>query len=375
MSDQTHWVRRWIFDSYDVSAEGLASYRITFSVFTLLFLTPGHNPYFDFSPVATFSDVYYLPPPGVMQLFDGFPGPLFFEVLHAAIILAFTAILFGYRTQWSSISASVLMLIGFGFFYSLGKINHNFLFVLLPFVMSFSNWGAAWSVDALQGRTPSSPRSWPIVLMTMILGFAMFTAGLPKILGGWLDLSTQGAQSRFIRGFYASGRQDLLAPYFLQLQSDWIWELQDWATVFFEVGFLFAILNRVTTRIFAGLAILFHTGVSMVMNIAFLSNFIIYAAVLPWSDIASWCSPAVQSIRGVLSEVAPGMRTGLSTGAIVSVCACFTYAGSPLLYLDFGLTSDLLPVDVIGVGIGLLVVLFYAMRTALRSTSGAEAAY
>ena len=360
----TPWHQRWIFDSYDVTGRGLAAYRMTFAIFTLLFLTPGHNPYFDFSPLGTLPDVYYLPPPGVMQLFDGFPSSLFFDGLHAAIILALTAVLFGYRTRLASISTSILMMVGFGFFYSLGKINHNFVFVLLPFVMAFSNWGAAWSVDAFRKHESAPPRSWPIVLLMMILGFAMFTAGFPKILGGWLDVSTQGAESRFIRGFYASGRQDLLAPYLLSLRPDWLWELQDWATVFFEIGFLFAILHQATTRLFAILAVFFHTGVTLVMNIAFLPNFIIYAAVLPWPEIASWLRPAVHPIREGLDRATAGVRAGLGAGAALAVWAFFTYVGSPLLYLDIGLTSDLLPVDVIGVGIGLVVVLFFSIRAA-----------
>ncbi|PEN12317.1 hypothetical protein CRI94_14950 [Longibacter salinarum] len=349
MATLSSWLHHRIFDSCKVTAEGLALYRIATASFVLLFGGPGFNPYFAFAPFATLPDAMYLPPPGVMQLIPGFPSEVFFQTLQVMIVLAWVAILFGYQTRIASPLATVLMLVGFGYTYSVGKINHNILFVLLPFVMGLSNWGAAFSIDAKRGRVSPDTASWPIPLMMLLTGFAMFTAGFPKILGGWLDPVTQAARSRFVKGFFVNDRTDLLAEAALTVQSDVLWELLDIATVAFEIGFLFALVSPWSTRLFAAGAVFFHTGVMLIMNIAFPTNFIVYAAVLPWSRMA-------EPVHTWVSRLRP-FSTARYVSAAGIVAIFFTIVGSPLLWLDFGLASDLQPVDILVVVLGLLTVL------------------
>jgi hypothetical protein len=52
-----------------------------------------------------------------------------------------------------SIATGLLILTGNGFAYSMGKINHDLLLAAIPLVMAFSNWGSAWSLDAVTGKT------------------------------------------------------------------------------------------------------------------------------------------------------------------------------------------------------------------------------
>lgn len=350
MSDFRTRLQSWIFDSFDVSPKGLALYRITVAVFALLFAAPGFNPYFRFDALGALPDVFFLPPPGPMQLAWGFPPEPVFSVLHILLVLSLTALLLGYRTRTASIATTGLMLFGYGFLYSLGKINHNILFVLLPLVMGFSNWGAAWSLDARAGRAPDRVTPWPVMMTMLITGFAMLTAGFPKILGGWLDPHTQGAQSRLVHGFFVNGRQDFLAEAALAVEHDLFWELFDIATVAFEIGFFFALLHPATIRLFAAGAVFFHTGVMLVMNIAFPTNFIVYAAVLSWPSIADAIDPRV-------APLCDRVPTWAWAGMGGAVAVFFTSVGSPLLWLDFGLTSDLLPADVLVVATGIAVVL------------------
>lgn len=352
---------RWIFDSYEATPAGLALYRITYAAFALLFVAPGHGRYASFTSLATLPDALFLPPPGPMQLASGFPSSHFFEALHLCLSVALVAVLFGFYTRTASIATTVLFLVGYGFSYSAGKINHNMLFILLPAVMAFSNWGAAYSFDASTSPTSRRVASWPITFIVLLVGFAMFTAGLPKILGGWLDLSTQATQGRLARQFFVHGRRDLLAPVAIHLDWPLLWELFDIVTVCFEVGFLLAVLHPLATRVFAAGAIAFHTGVMLVLNIAFSFHFIVYAAVLPWTRIARWVPTAFRRPTGLSTVPAWGR------GALLLGTATFFYAaGSPLLWIQdtVNFTSDLTLSDTV------IVVLAWIVLATVIATSG-----
>lgn len=320
------WWDWWIFDAYSVSPEGLGLYRISYALFVLLFFLPGHAEYASFTFVSSLPDLFFRPPPGPMQLISGMPPALFFEGVHVLLIVSLTAVLLGFWTRTASVATTLLFLVGYGFSYSVGKINHNMLFILLPAGMAFSNWGVAYSFDARSASESQEGEAWPIALVVLVTGFAMFTAGLPKILGGWLAPETQATQGRLLRQFVVHGRQDLLAPFALDLHAPLLWELIDVATVAFEVGFLLAVLHPFTTRLFAAGAILFHTGVLLVLNISFAFNFIVYAAVVPWARLARLAP--VPSVGIVPQSV--WARVGL----LLAVAAGFYVGGSPLLWLN-----------------------------------------
>ena len=320
------WWDWWIFDAYSVSPEGLALYRISYALFVLLFFLPGHAEYASFSFVSSLPDLFFQPPPGPMQLVPGVPPALFFEGVHFLLIVSLMAILFGFYTRTASVATTLLFLIGYGFSYSVGKVNHNMLFILLPAGMALSNWGAAYSLDARSSRASRRVEAWPIALVVLVTGFAMFTAGLPKLLGGWLDPATQATQGRLVRQFFVHGRQDFLAPLALNLHAPVLWEMADIATVLFEMGFLVAVLHPFTTRLFAAGAILFHTGVLLTLNISFSFNFIVYAAVLPWPRISQLLPLPSFSLLPRSSWAQSGLLVGLS--ALVYV------VGSPLLWIN-----------------------------------------
>jgi uncharacterized membrane protein YphA (DoxX/SURF4 family) len=186
----------------------------------------------------------------------------------------------------------------------------------------------------------------------LITGFAMFTAGFPKILGGWLDPSTQATQGHFVRQYFVHGRQDLLAPLAATLHAPWVWEFFDVATVVFEVGFLLAILHPASTRLFAVLAVAFHTGVKLTLNIAFLPNLIVYAAVLPWPRIARWVQSRIPELPAIAE---PALVRWIAVGGIALLFYGF---GSPVHALNGWLpfTSDLTAADVLGIALSWVVI-------------------
>lgn len=272
----------WIFNSYLPTSEGLGHYRIFAALFFLIFLFPDTAFY---STLDSLPDEFFTPPPGPMMLFDGFPPEIFFRFIHGLLMVSWVGVLVGFKTKWSSILAGLSMLVLQGFMFSLGKINHEILLSATPIIMAFSNWGAAFSVDSKYREKEESVEGWPLVLLALFIGFMMFTAGFPKILGGWLDLSTQATRGHLFNQFFARERQDLLAEFAVWFNVAFVWEVLDWATILFEVGFLVAVWKAGWTRLFICFAAIFHFSTMMTLNIAFLPNFLAYAAFIKWDSV------------------------------------------------------------------------------------------
>jgi len=285
---------RWIFESYSPTLEGLALYRIFTALFFLFFLLPDVSFY---SVLADYPDDFFAPPPGPMALFDRFPPELFLQVMHVVLMLSWTAVLIGLKTKIASVVAGLSMLILLGFLFSLGKINHEILLVVVPIVMAFSNWGGAYSFDQHFGSRNEKAEGWPLTMLALIIGFMMFTAGFPKILGGWLDLSTQATQGHLLNQFYVRERQELMSAFAIRIESAFIWELLDWATVLFETMFIVAVLKSSWTRLFVCFAVLFHFSIMLTMNIAFLPNFAAYAAFIKWNWVYKKLTGISEKIR------------------------------------------------------------------------------
>jgi len=273
---------RWIFESYHPTNEGLALFRIFASLMVLFFLMPDSGYY---SYLAELPDDFYTPPPGPMMLFDSFPPATVMQGLHLLLFISWMAVLAGYKTRMASLLAAFFMLALLGFIFSVGKVNHMMLLVVTPAVMAFSNWGASHSVDARHNTETPEANGWPIVLLALFIGFMMFTAGFPKILGGWLDPNSMATKGHLLNQYFVRGRTELLSGYAVGIDNPYVWGFLDWATVCFEIGFIAAVLRAGWTRLFVCFAVLFHFSTMLILNIAFLVNFPAYAAFLPWSKI------------------------------------------------------------------------------------------
>jgi len=319
----------WIFNSFSVTAEGLALYRIFAALFLLLFLLPATQIY---SFLGTLPADFFNPPPGPMGLFQEFPSEMVFFAMHYLLITSLISLLVGFKTKFSSIVAGVLFLSLKGFFYSVGKINHDLLIAVVPLVMAFSGWGKSLSVDSLmksKSHTVREVQNWPLVLLALMLGFMMFTAGFPKILGGWLDVGTQATYGHYFKQFFLNGRQDLLASHALAIENKIAWELLDYGTVVFETGFLLAIMHPKSTRVFVCIAVIFHFSTMVLLNIAFLPNFLAYAAFLNWTSIHQKTEQIFSSERS-----APVVSIFLFFGVILAIIFIANHIGVPDLNSD-----------------------------------------
>jgi uncharacterized membrane protein YphA (DoxX/SURF4 family) len=284
----------WIFDSFSVTPEGLGLYRIFSALFLLYFSLP---PLEEYTFLAHLPAGFFSPPPGPMMLFGGFPPLYIFLVIQCLFIVSLICLTVGYSTKTASLAAGILLLVLKGFIYSLGKINHDILLAVVPLVMAFSGWGRAYSLDSLHRVKVKYPTgSWTITLLALIIGFMFFSAGFPKILGGWLNIHTHAAFGHYLKEYFVVGRTDLLAPYGVHLNPI-IWKCFDYLTVFFEVGFLAAIVHPRSTKLFISLAVLFHFGIMLLLNIAFWPNILAYAAFLRWDLVDDFLKKSVSSFN------------------------------------------------------------------------------
>jgi hypothetical protein len=208
-----------------------------------------------------------------------------------------------------------------------------------------------------------------VTLLLLLLGFAMFTAGFAKILGGWLDPETQAAYGHVIKHYVVRGRTDLLAPLAFRMDSRVFWEVQDYATVLFETGFLAAVAFPRLARVFAGLAVLFHFGVMLSLNIAFAFNLVVYAAFVDWNGIDRALRRRLLRIPSLPANRAFAICVVLITGLI------FYRIGSPLMLIDsvFPLTSDLSAREVLAVSVAAVLVVAAAVRSIASCIAGTTA--
>lgn len=324
---------RIIFDSFVLSPEALGLYRIFYALFFLLFGVP------NFTWISNYPAAFYNPPlVSLHTFFTSFPSYGFLFIISVGTCVLTTLLLFGYKTRLSSFLLALFIFTGKSFAYSFGKIDHDFLIWIIPLIMSFSNWGAAYSVDAKAKLQDRKVESWPVVLLALVLCMAMFSAGLPKLIEGWLDVSTHAVRGHFLREYYLNERQELLAPFFLNLNLPMVWEFFDYSGVFLEIGFLFAIVRPNLFRFFIVCAIMFHLFNYLMLNIAFTVNFVLYLLFIDWRMIINKLRKhnILLTIERAINVKNMLIVTVLYTGFYIfyiNVSEVITFIVSPLVYV------------------------------------------
>jgi len=277
--DIVRWLKASDYDDKDTAIS-----RVIFgSLFLMLKPT--------FSWIGEYPRNSYMPPPGPFQLLAEFPPPWFFVMLDYAVTVLGVCVLIGYTTKITSVLLSLLLLMGYGFSFSLGKIDHTILLALTPMFMAFANWGNLLSIDSRQGRTSGNQSSATAGLSAMRLlavsiGVAMLTAALMKFRGGWLSLSSQAAYSHEIAQYFFKGREGFLAEIAVSTHLPLLWEAIDWMTVALEGALLILALSWRTWRIGLALICIFHLGVLLVFNISFWYNILAYIVFVRWSKVS-----------------------------------------------------------------------------------------
>ena len=264
------------FTSYHPSYEFLAFYRIFFSLF-LLWMGVS-----DYSWISDIPSSAMLPPISPLSFVESIPPEWFFIACKYVMYICLLLILIGFKPRIFATIFIVVLLITNNYAYSFGKINHNFIYTLPIFIMSFSPWNTTYSFfKEPKKETDALSKSWPIFLISMIFGFGMFTAGYAKYLGGWLNTDLQYSQIFFYRYRYGFEWNKLLSDTYDNIQSSAFWEFCDYFTVIFEAAFIVAFLKPKYFRFLILLTLLFHLNVLLMLNISFSFAMGLYALFIP----------------------------------------------------------------------------------------------
>lgn len=351
--------------SYHHDARSLSLFRILFAAYSLFTgVVPG------IFHLSNFPDTFYTPPIGPGIFFHGFPSPTLIWLLYIGGYVAGVMMLLGMYTRFSSIAFALLTMMGYTFAFSLGKINHNTGFLVLPLVLAFSDWGAYYSWDAVYRKLPQNPERSAAALFSyaFALGWMFFTAGIAKVVGGWLNPATQATYGWFVNYYYAEHVRRLFAPLFIHVQLPIFWEIADWFTAGFEVVFVWAAFRKQRIKILCAVAILFHYMVLNTLNIVSAGFFICY---LIFTDLY-----AIGARFSALRNIAAGWRISskmayLLIGTVLTTLLvwCGWRYGSgmeALLKNLLGIEEPLYAEGIVLESTGFAIALWYLGRSLLR---------
>ena len=276
-------VDHFIFIEYATSNSSLGIYRILFAACILFVYLPEHL------WVSEFPNSFFTPPIGPTAiLFTGFPSLWFFRALNALEILATIFLLLGCRTRLASFALASMLFVGNCWAFSFGKINHDIFMILVPLVMSFSTWGAAYSIDAaLTDAREDGASAWPIALLALLTAFGMMSAAIPKMVSGWLNPHSHAVLAHMIKNTFVEGRSNWIATELMGIRSGLFWKSLDYFTLTVEASFLFVVRSRRTFRVACAVACFFHLGIALTMDITYWPNLLVYGAFANWSVLES----------------------------------------------------------------------------------------
>jgi hypothetical protein len=359
------WVLRGPFVARDV-----AVYRIVFGVLVLLFAPR-------FTELAAYPNSLFDPPPGPFGLLTGFPPEGVLIAIEILMYVLMAATLLGLYTTFSSISLSVVLVGVSGLSYCLGKVDHLMVLAIVPAVMAFAGWGDTLSIDALRNhRVPDETRpagstppmvpkqrgqpQWPLRFLALAIGVAFSTAVVPKVLGGWLSVSSRATYGYQVQRDYVGLGSNWLSSTLVNVHVPAIWEALDWVTVLLEGSIVLCAFSWRAWRIAIAVLTLFHLSIGLSLNIFFAGNVIAYGAFVSWSRIP-------------LPTVRLSTRTN---GFIVRGAVPLVLLLGALLWLLSTATSSVpraVPVGIViaGAALGLGYLSALALRLLRRLTSSA----
>jgi hypothetical protein len=294
-------IDRWLFEEYRSDPESLAMYRIIYASYLLLVGLPW-GLWLRNLPQASFN-----PPVSIAALFTDYPPFWVMLALNVVALVAAAALLIGWRTVASSLTVAITLMLIHGFSYGDGKIDQIVVLVLIPLTLAYSGWGRSFSIES-PDEPLSSDQPWLLALLALLTGFALFTAGIGKITGGWLEPDSLGTRWHLLWNYYSVGRETLAGSWALQHLPHWGWKAMDWSVALWEAGFILTVFRRTWCRVACAFGAFFHFGVWMLFQIIVAENLIAYAAFVCWACV---CPPATAWLRNRGRRQWPGTRLAL----------------------------------------------------------------
>lgn len=268
----------------------------------------------------------FRPPLGLSRLFSGLPTEGWAAWANGVLLVSLLWLLVGWRTRWASLVVGLVLMVVLSRHFSVGKIDHNFMLVAVPLLMSGSGWGRRLSLDAWRveraapgthGRATSMAdpveNARALWLLALALALCMSTAGIAKVYSGWLSPANSSTLGHLARTLIESEASGGLAHGLIGVLPAWAWEAADWVTVVFELAFLPALLHRRAFQWVLSAAVVFHVGVLVMFGIVFSANLVAYAAFVRWSIVLprSLRQPARQG-RGLWAVLAVAGVAGVA---------------------------------------------------------------
>jgi len=277
----------WYDQNYDIDARHLSLFRIFFCLYAI-FIVGLPN----YLWISTNHAIPFFPPElSLGSLFSDLPPLFFFTIITVLIHLLFGCLLFGFFTRPVSISLSILMVIGHTFKYSFGKIDHDIFFVLLPLLLCNSGWGDYFSLDKIRNSASTSREKFSVRYIALFFGYAMFIAGVGKYVGDWLHLDSQAVYYHAFRYQTLTDTPPLAPSFFIKyFNTNWS-EIFDYLIVFFETGFLLAVVKPSIFRIFICLTLIFHFINFITLGIGFIGNIPLYILFIKWQKVFKLDAP------------------------------------------------------------------------------------
>lgn len=172
--------------------------------------------------------------------------------IHIAGIVSI--VLFGAGVRWGWLMVTVWMIVAHSLIFGLGKVDHTYTPWLIPALGAGSRWGREdppWSALATKAT------------VAVTLACAWITAGLPKLVRGWLSLGDQRVAEILVDhdlGVFGARFATMPWP---------VMEAVDWTVVIGEFCLAPLILFS-STRLHALRAmVVFHIVILLVLNISY----------------------------------------------------------------------------------------------------------
>lgn len=234
------------------------------------------------------------------------------RLVEAVAGLFFVFGLFALVGLWTRISMAVVVALGFYLFtipQLFGKIGHNHHLVLFGLLLALSPCGDALSVDALLRKrrghgvpalAAAKRYAQPIQAILLLMGVMYFFPGAWKLARNGLTWFTASSLRGLIAGKLA---EEVASP--LQL-----WILHQSAllvlgavfTIVFELGWLFAAMNKRTRPLALIVGLTFHNMTNLLMGIPFTQLQVCYVALVNWGAVFGFFSTRARMARNAASE-------------------------------------------------------------------------
>ena len=277
------WFELLINEEYQSNSDWLALFRVIYSSYFLIFGIPL------FFWIHNNPDILFDPPIySLANFFEGFPPLEILVLFDLSIITLLVFLLFGFKTRFTSILLSLVLIISLSFKFSFGKIDHSILLVILPLVLSGSGWGNKLSIDSIYSENKESKisfnNSFPLFIMALLIGFGYFSSGYAKA-PAWLsaDINSHGVRSWVLNAKFISEKPALLLSFFAEIKNPIFWKTLDFSAVIFELTFFIAVFRKEWFKLYLGIAVIFHFANTLMIYIPFRSMMVIFLLFIDWN--------------------------------------------------------------------------------------------